>query len=85
MRDSAWGAAAIGARGAAFHLNVGADLEGLGAVLSQENDRCVVAYVSHVLAKQERQYCDTRREMLALVWATQLPLGEPSQSSHRPQ
>ena len=29
----------------------------------------VIAYASTVLTKTERQYCATRREMLALVWS----------------
>ena len=43
---------------------------GLGAVLSQDGDRLVIAYASRVLTKAERQYCATRREMLAgpLLW-----------------
>ena len=45
--------------------------EGLGAVLSQVVGGCehVLAYASRVLSKNERKYCATRREMLALVWA----------------
>ena len=33
----------------------------------QHNERCIIAYASCVLTKPERQYCTTRREMLALV------------------
>ena len=54
-----------------FTVDCDASLEGLGAVLSQENDRCVVAYASRVLTEQERQYCATHHEMLALVWVVQ--------------
>ena len=39
--------------------------------LMQDNDRQVVAYASWVLTKTERQYCATRREMLALVYCEQ--------------
>ena len=42
---------------------------------SQKVDRQVVAYASRVLTKTERQYCATRREMLALVWAVQHSCG----------
>ena len=30
--------------------------------------RHIIAYASRVLTKTERQYCATRREMLAVVW-----------------
>ena len=45
--------------------------EGLGAVLSQVVGGCehILAYASRVLSNNERKYCATRREMLALVWA----------------
>ena len=46
-----------------------ASQDGLGAVLSQDGDRHVIAYASGVLTIAERQYCATRREMLAVVWA----------------
>ena len=48
-----------------------ASQDGVGAVLSQQNDRSVILYASRVLTKPERQYCTTRREMLALIWAVQ--------------
>ena len=55
-----------------FILDTDASGEGLGAVLSQVIDgrEHVIAYASRVLTKSERKYCATRREMLALVWAT---------------
>ena len=55
-----------------FILDTDASGEGLGTVLSQVIDghEHVIAYASQVLSKSERKYCATRREMLALVWAT---------------
>ena len=58
-----------------FVLDVDASNDGLGAVLSQEDPAIpgerVVAYASRVLTKQERKYCTTRKELLALVWEIQ--------------
>ncbi|KRX12461.1 Retrovirus-related Pol polyprotein from transposon 17.6, partial [Trichinella nelsoni] len=56
-----------------FLLDVDASEDALGAVLSQPNHQglpVVVAYASRSLSQPERKYCATRREMLALVWAT---------------
>ena len=55
-----------------FILDADASGDGLGAVLSQVVDgrEHVVAYASRVLSRTEKKYCATRREMLALVWAT---------------
>ena len=38
-------------------------------MLSQNGDRHVIAYASRVLTKADRQYCATRRKVLAVVWA----------------
>ena len=46
-----------------FVVDTDASQDGLGAVLSQDGDRHVIAYASRVLTKAERQYCATRREM----------------------
>ncbi|KRZ82402.1 Retrovirus-related Pol polyprotein from transposon [Trichinella sp. T8] len=56
-----------------FLLDVDASEDALGAVLSQPNHHglpVVVADASRSLLQPERKYCATRREMLALVWAT---------------
>ena len=53
-----------------FLLDTDASDSGIGAVLSQEDDHGrerVIAYASRLLSKSERQYCVTRREMLAVV------------------
>lgn len=44
----------------------------MGAVLSQvhEGKERVIAYASMVLSKSERQYCVTRKELLAVVYFT---------------
>ena len=53
-----------------FILDTDASDTGIGAVLSwlqEDGSECVVAYASRVLSKQERNYCVTRRELLAVV------------------
>ena len=52
-----------------FILDVDASDHGIGAVLSQvqEGKEKVIAYYSRVLTKPERNYCVTRRELLAIV------------------
>ena len=52
-----------------FVVDTDASQEGIGAVLAHEGHEQVIAYASRVLSKAEKQYCATRREMLALVWA----------------
>jgi hypothetical protein len=67
--------------GAMYVLDTDASDRGIGAVLSQlvpvqsedskepKYEERVLAYASKTLSKHERNYCVTRREMLALVWS----------------
>ncbi|GBN14381.1 Transposon Ty3-I Gag-Pol polyprotein [Araneus ventricosus] len=52
-----------------FILDTDASNEGMGAVLSQNtgNEERVIAYFSKSLGKPERNYCVTRKELLAIV------------------
>ena len=52
-----------------FLLNTDASDTGIGAVLSQVQDRKehVIAYASRILTKAEHNYCVMRRELLAVV------------------
>lgn len=54
-----------------FILDTDASGQGIGAVLSQEQDGIerVIAFFSRALTRTERQYCVTRRELLAIVKA----------------
>ena len=56
-----------------FVLDTDASSEGIGAVLSQIQDdkEKVIAYASKTLSKAERNYCITRRELLAVVYFTE--------------
>ncbi|GFX69693.1 retrovirus-related Pol polyprotein from transposon 412 [Trichonephila clavipes] len=55
--------------GKQFILDTDASHESIGAVLSQEIDgrERVIAYFSMCLFKLERNYCVTRKELLAIV------------------
>lgn len=57
-----------------FVLDTDASDSGVGAVLSQVQDdgtERIIAYASRALSKPERQYCVTRRELLAVVYFIQ--------------
>ena len=56
-----------------FILDTGASDHGIGAALSQiqEGIERVIAYYSRVVSKTERNYCVTRRELLAVVDSVQ--------------
>jgi hypothetical protein len=56
-----------------FILDTDASDCSIGAVLSQKQDgrEVVISYGSRVLSKSERNYCVTRRELLAMVWFTE--------------
>ncbi|GFQ79539.1 retrovirus-related Pol polyprotein from transposon opus, partial [Trichonephila clavata] len=57
--------------GKRFILDTDASCESIGAVLSQEIDsqERVIAYFSKCLSSPERNYCVTRKELLAIVKA----------------
>jgi hypothetical protein len=56
---------------AQYVLDTDASLTGIGAVLSQiiDGEERVLSYASRTLSQPERNYCVTRREMLALIWS----------------
>ena len=56
-----------------FILDTDASAYSMGAVLSQiqHGEEKVVAYYSHAMSRSERQYCVTRKELLAVVRSVQ--------------
>ncbi|GFR33004.1 retrovirus-related Pol polyprotein from transposon 412 [Trichonephila clavata] len=56
-----------------FILDIDASHESIGAVLSQETDgqERVITYFSKCLSRPERNYCLTRKELLAIVKAVE--------------
>lgn len=59
-------------KGSEFIMNTDASSHLIGGVLSQVQDghKRVIAYASRTLHKTERNYCLTRRELLAVVYFT---------------
>ena len=60
----------------AFTLSTDASDDGIGAVLEQDQkqadgttERVVIAFASKTLSRQQRRYCATNRELLAVIWA----------------
>jgi len=53
-----------------FLLDTDACDVSIGAVLSQNGEERVIAYASRSLSKPERNYCVTRKELLAIVCYT---------------
>ena len=53
-----------------YILNCDASLESIGAVLSQiqDGEEKIIAYASRLYSEAERNYCVTRRELLAMVY-----------------
>ena len=58
-----------------FTLDTDASDEAIGAVLSQsQNDvECVIAFASITLCKTEQNYSMTRRELLAVMYFSEIP------------
>ena len=57
-----------------FILNTDASDTGIGVVLSQlhsDGTERVLSYASQILTKSERNYCVTRKELLAVVYFPQ--------------
>ena len=56
-------------QGLGYSMDTGASNESLGSVLSQVQDgqKRVISYYSRCFSKAERNYCVTRRELLAIV------------------
>ena len=57
-----------------FLLDTDASDTGIGAVLSQlhpDGTEHVISYASRILTKSERNYCVTRKELLAVVYFLQ--------------